>query len=117
MANTRTLCAMVKTLLAAEDWDCMEAMTIENATAYLTERIKEALDIVAPVETRELGKKTINLWTTAGLRVSLKQSNVLYKEYRKSPTPLNKQKYKDYKRKLEELIRMVESDYLSLIHI
>ena len=106
---------MVKTLLANENWDCMEAMTLDNATAYLSERIREALDIVAPVETRKMGKKPFNQWTTAGLQVSLKQSNVLYKEYRKSPTPSNRQKYKDYKRKLEELIRIAKSDYYDII--
>ena len=106
---------MVKTLLANENWDCMEAMTLDNATAYLSGRIREALDIVAPVETRKMGKKPFNQWTTAGLQVSLKQSNVLYKEYRKSPTPSNRQKYKDYKRKLEELIRIAKSDYYDII--
>ena len=68
---------MVRDLLAAEKWDCMEAMNLENATSYLSEKIKEALDIVAPVETKVLGKKPVNLWTTAGLKVSLKNSNNL----------------------------------------
>ena len=82
--------AMVQALLAAEKWDCMEAMNLENATSYLSERIKEALDIVAPVETKVMGKKPINLWTTAGLKVSFKNSNNLYKIYRKHPTNENK---------------------------
>ena len=47
---------MVQALLAAEKWDCMEAMNRENATSYLSVRIKEALDIVAPVETKVMGK-------------------------------------------------------------
>ena len=51
----------------------VQAKDLENATSYLSERIKEALDIVAPVETKVMGKKPINLWTTAGLKVSFKK--------------------------------------------
>ena len=75
--------AMVQALLAAGKWDCMEAMNLENATSCLSERIKEALDIVAPVETKVIGKKPINLWTTAGLKVSLKIATT-YTRYAKS---------------------------------
>ena len=81
---------MVQALLAAEKWDCMEAMNLENATSYLSKRLKEALDIVAPVETKVIGKKTISLWTTAGFKVSLKNSNNLYKISKKHPTDENK---------------------------
>ena len=107
--------AMVRDLLAAEKWNCMEAMNLENATSYLSEKIKEALDIVAPVETKVLGKKPVNLWTTAGLKVSLKNSNNLYKIYKKHPTTENKSKYKQYKKKLDELIRIAKSDYYDII--
>ena len=90
-------------------------MNLENATSYLSERIKEALDIVAPVETKVMGKKPINLWTTAGLKVSLKNSNNLDKIYKKHPTVENKSKYKQYKKKLDELIRIAKSNYYDII--
>ena len=89
---------MVKAILAAEHLDCMEAMNLENATSHLSEIIKEALVIVAPVETRTLGKKPINLWITAGLKTSLKTSNNLYKVYKKQPTQENKTSTKHTRR-------------------
>ena len=48
---------------------------------------------------KQQGKKTINLWTTQGTKASLKHSNQLYKNYKKSPTEENKTAYKKYKKK------------------
>ena len=77
----------------------METMTLNDATSHLSDKIKEALDIVAPIETKTIGKKPINLWNTAGTKVSLKQSNTLYKKYKKNPTPENNELYTTYKKK------------------
>ena len=41
----------VRQLLSAENWDSMESMDLEESTNHLSDKIKEALDIVAPVET------------------------------------------------------------------
>ena len=115
--------AQLQQLLKAENWDCMEAMSLEESTNYLTNKINEGLDIVAPIETKQIGKKPINLWTPAGARVSLKKSNQLYKKYKKNPTAEKKSEYKKDKKKLDKLLRILKSDYydviieLSLIHI
>ena len=45
----------------------------------------------------------------------LKNSNNLYKIYKKHPTVENKSKYKQYKKKLDELIRIAKSDYYDII--
>ena len=42
------------------DWDKMEIMSLDEATDYLSDTITEILDIVAPVETKKMGKKPIN---------------------------------------------------------
>ena len=76
---------------------------------------RQGLDIVAPVETKQIGKKPINLWTTAGTRVSLKKSNQLYKKYKKNPTAEKKSEYKKYKKKLDKLLRILKSDYYDVI--
>ena len=38
-------------MLKAEEWDLMDAMTQEESTNYLTDKINEGLDIVAPIQT------------------------------------------------------------------
>ena len=60
----------------------MESMNLEESTNHLSDKIKEALDIVAPVETKIQGKKPINLWTTGGIKVSLKKCTKLYRVYK-----------------------------------
>ena len=50
--------AQFQQLLKAEEWDLMDAMTLEESTNYLTDRINSGLDMVAPIQTKYLGKKT-----------------------------------------------------------
>ena len=38
--------AQLQQLLKAENWDCMEAMLLEESTNYLTSKINEGIDIV-----------------------------------------------------------------------
>ena len=46
------------TLLGATDWSPMETMSCEEASEYLERNIIEAMDIVAPVETKKVKKQT-----------------------------------------------------------
>ena len=39
----------------------------------------------------------------------------MYKKYKKNPTPVNKELYTTYKKKLDSLIRILKSDYYDLI--
>ena len=48
----------IKELLAAESWDEMSNTDIDEATKYLSDKIKEALYIVAPIETKTVGLKS-----------------------------------------------------------
>ena len=56
------------------------------------------MDIVAPITTKILSKKTINQWLTPGIKISLKQSNTLYRKWRKSGKSESKIEYKKYKK-------------------
>ena len=107
--------AQVRQLQSAEKWDSMESMNLEESTSYLSEKIKEALDIVTPVETKIQGKRPINLWTTGGIKVSLKKCTKLYRVYKKSPSENSKKEYKVYKKLLDKLIRLVKSNYYDVI--
>ena len=70
----------IHTLIGAEDWTCMESMDVNDSTNHLIERITEAMDIVAPVETKEVKVQTINPWLTPGISISLKASRKMYKK-------------------------------------
>ena len=69
-------------------------MDAESSANHLIEKIQEAMDIVAPVETKELKKKPINQWTTPGIKVSLKNASKLYRKYRSSRKNADKIEYK-----------------------
>ena len=73
----------IRELLAAESWDEMSITDINKATKYLSDKIKEVLDIVAPIETKTVRIKKVNQWTTPGLLVSLKHSHKLYVKQKK----------------------------------
>ena len=45
------------TILAATDWSPMEAMNCEDSSEYLESKIMEAMDIVAPMETKIVKNK------------------------------------------------------------
>ena len=49
----------LRILLRHENWDQMESMNCETATAFLVDKITEAMDIVAPIETKEIKGNTI----------------------------------------------------------
>ena len=66
------------TILAGTDWQPMEAMNCENSAIYLEDRIKEAMDIVAPIESKTIKNKVENQWTTLGIRTSLETAAKLY---------------------------------------
>ena len=62
----------------------MVNLDCEAATNFLESKIIEALDLVAPIETKIVKEKLENQWTTTGIKISLKRSHNLYKTYRKS---------------------------------
>ena len=50
-------------------------------------------------------------WVTTGLLVSVRKKNRLYKKYRTNPTIYREWKYKEYKNKLNHLIRIAKRTY------
>ena len=72
-------------ILAATEWDSIINCTnIESSTKKLEDLITEAMDIVAPIESKTLGKRPINQWLTPGTLISIKHSTKLYKQWRRS---------------------------------
>ena len=65
-----------------------------KAVNVLRQKIKEAMDIVAPVETKTVEKKPIDQWTTQGLKVSIITTEKLYQKLLSSQTRRKHLKYK-----------------------
>ena len=75
----------------------MESMDCETATAFLIDKITEAMDIVAPVETKEIEGNTMNTWKTKAINISLNKQRSLYCTYKNSNSISAKERYKKYK--------------------
>ena len=101
----------IQEILAGEDWSILHSLDAESSANHLIEKIQEAMDIVAPVETKELKKKPINQWTTPGIKISLKKASKLYRKYRSSRKTADKIEYKTYKKVLEAVIRKSKDLY------
>ena len=78
-------------------------MSLDQATEYLSSTITEILDIVAPAETKKMGKKPINKWIMQGLKISLQNGNKQYKAVQNGKMP--KEEYVKYKKVLGSVIR------------
>ena len=72
-------------ILAAAEWDSIIICNnIETSTKNLENVITEAMDIVAPIESKTMGKRPINQWLTPGTLISIKHSTKLYRQWRRS---------------------------------
>ena len=80
----------------------MESMNCETATAFLIDKITEAMDIVAPIETKELKGNTINTWKTKAIKICLNKQRSLYCAYKNSNSTSAKERYKKYKKNLRQ---------------
>ena len=74
--------SQIQEILTGEDWSVIHSMDAESSTNHLIGKIQEAMDIVVPVETKELKKRPINQWTTPGIKISLKRAAKLYRKYK-----------------------------------
>ena len=101
----------IRDLLGAQSWDSIPKDDVDIAANFLTTKIQEAMDIVAPVQTKTLNRKPINQWATAGLKISIKTENKLYRNYRKNPSSELKCKHIKFKKLLEKLTRICKNDY------
>ena len=103
----------LKILLGAEKWVNFDKLDLEQSTNHLIDRITEALDIVAPIETKEVGLRKLNPWLTEGIRTSLKNGQKLYRKSKCSPDIKNE--YKKYKKILDRVIRDSKNGYYNTI--
>lgn len=60
---------------------------------------------------RGSSKRTNTPWITKGLLTSVRTKHKLYKKYLANPTPYRDSRYKNYKNKLNHLIRKAKKHY------
>ena len=79
-----------------------------------TETFKSLYDECIPPKKCMVNRKKVPLspWITKGLLKSINKKNKLYKQYMKSPTVVNFQKFKSFKNKLNMLTRKSKRMYL-----
>ena len=58
-------------------------MNYDQAASYLVAKINEIMDILCPVETKELSSRPINQWKTKGLSISLARANEMFMQTKK----------------------------------
>ena len=101
----------IATYLGGMDWAEMDAMNCEDAAIHLNKVITEAMDIIAPVETKLVKPNVENQWTTQGIKTSLKTAAFLYKTSKRSKSLADRQKYKDYNNILTKVIRLSKNGH------
>ena len=78
-------------ILGATEWESItKCDDIESSTTKLENVITEAMDIVAPIEPKSLGKRPINQLLTPGTLISIKRSNKLYRQWRRTKLQTDK---------------------------
>ena len=106
------------TILGATDWTEMSEMSCDQAATHLEMKITEALDIVAPIETKLVKTRIENQWTTLGIKTSLFMAMKLYKKFKRSKNSIHGAEYKHYKKILSKVIRKSKDlYYTSIINI
>ena len=67
------------------------------------------MDIVAPIETKEIKGNTINTWKTRAINISLNGQRSLYCTFKNSNSISAKARYKKYKGILDKVIRQAKA--------
>ena len=98
---------------ATDRTNIIQCTDIETSSKNLESVITEAMNIVEPIETKELGKRPINQWLMPGILISIKHSNKLFKQWKRNKTNTDKQFYRKYKNILELSIPKIlkKNDY------
>ena len=102
----------IRLLLKSENWNKIQTLSTDEATNHLIRQITIYMDIICPVETKEMSSKPINNWMTQGIRISQKRANAMYVKFKKARD--NTQfaaEYKTYKSILKRVINEARNSY------
>ena len=112
--NTQTILALNEDL-ANEEWvDIFREKDVNKAYANFMHKLTYYYDKNIPlVKSKQHNKKIKNPWITQGILRSIKTRNRLYKLYISKPSEHTLEKYKQYRNKLTNIIRMSKKTYYS----
>ena len=94
--------------------DILKNNNVNDEYDAFTETFKSLYDECIPPKECMVNRRKVPLspWITKGLLKSINKKNKLYKQYMKSPTNVNLQKFKTFKNKLNMLTRKSKRMYL-----
>lgn len=100
-------------LLTTESWeDTRSSNNAQTAFSSFINTLTTHYNNSFPIIEKKPSRKDSNQWITRGLKVSIKQKNKLYIQYKYRPTLHNKVRYNQYKNKLRNLINVAKKNSL-----
>ena len=94
------------------DWTSLGTMQhIDAKFDFLQDNLVQAFNESFPLVQKSRKRAKDKKWITHGLKISIRHKNRLYKRKILSPTPHNKNKFKEYNMLLQESIKSAEENY------
>lgn len=98
--------------ISSTDWNAViNTQNAQEAFTLFYDKYKNVYNKHFPIIKYKANYKTKISWLSKGLRNSIRYKNYLYIKSDKNPTEENINKYKDYKRLLNRLLRITEREY------
>ena len=99
-------------LLRAESWENTHSSNnAQMAFSCFINTLRSHYNSSFPIIEKKPSKKDSNQWIMQGLKVSIKQKNKLYIQFKNRPTLHNKTLYNQYKNKLRSLINTAKKTH------
>ena len=98
--------------LLYEEWNGVYSEEVNGAYECFVERFLSHYDKNCPIiQCKNRSSYNKKPWITKGLQNACKKKNKLYKDFIKSRTTVNENKYKEYKNKLTIIMRQAKKEY------
>lgn len=98
--------------LNKENWgDVFGCSDIEAATDLFINKLKNYIEICTKTVKIKNSEKKRSNWITPGLIKSVNKKSILFKISKKQPNEFNKNNFKQYRNKLNELLKIAKRDY------
>ena len=96
-------------MIGEENWDLIRSFdNLEKSFSYFHSKYKTLYDKCFPLKTYKFGYKNRKSWLSEGMKKSIKIKNKLYAIYKRNPTEINLEVYKQYKQNLNKVLRKAE---------
>ena len=94
------------------DWSSVYCETdAQRAYTLFNDVFSQIYNRSFPIKRKKIGYKDRKPWLTEALKISIKEKNRLYIQYKRTPSVVNKDKYRGYRESLLKLIKITERNY------